>query len=468
MNQAKNQIYSRLSDMRKRNSDNLEKLTDKCSLTDYAHLVKTSEQDGITFSIWTDALQTALNENEIVVIPPSDEPYYIDKSVLVPSNRIIEAKGATVQQMKGVRVLLLRNVSTADGTHYPIPDSIVHDCNIAIHGGRWVESIDRRAGYGQTGMYDENRSFYGVSTLMLFNNMVGLTLTDITFVHTSGFSVQLGDIKDVVIDNIIFEECYADGFHINGNSENLSVTNVRGQVGDDLVALNMYDWQNSSVNFGPMKNVLCENIFSPEDNPYKAMRIEAGIYYYDDNSSVDCGLFNAIIKNVTGINTFKMYYQTPVYSISDGEPEKGDVGSGDYIFFEDINVDLTGPIDELEPYLTSDPIRGTIAAFEIGMNIAHMSLEGVDFKYYPEKFPMSFLCCAGPKSCIANFGNGEIEVFDPYVSCTVGELRLKDILINGTKPDDIKPYIREISFDNINGDGRSTGSGKIEKIIYEK
>jgi len=466
MNPRKAQIYASLEQMTAANRAAQDALTREASLTDYASHVRTGMQDDTEIHIWTDAFRAALAENEIVRIPASAEPYYVDDSITIPSNRRISAEeGAVIRQMKGVRVLMFRNEHTADGTHAPIAAD-VRDCNIAICGGRWEESNTGRAGYGRTGMYDMERSFYGVSTCMFFNNMDGLTLTDLTFVHTAGFSVQMGDITNVLIDNITFVECFADGLHINGNTENVRITNVRGQVGDDLVALNMYDWQNSSVDFGPMKTVLCENLDLSADSHYKAMRIEPGVYYYDDNSSVDCGLYDAIIKNVRGINTFKLYYQTPAYRIIGGEPERGGPGSGDYLFFEDIKIDLNAPIDGFREYTESDPVRGAFAGFEFGANIGHLFFENIDLTLYPEKYPYSYLFCVGPKSCVT--GNGTVEVFDPYVSCEVGTVELTDIRVNGVQPDDIAPYIRAVTFDNINNDNRSTGSGTIANVVYHK
>jgi len=466
MNPRKAQIYASLERMTAANRAAQDALTREASLTDYVSHVRTGMQDDTEIRIWTDAFRAALAENEIVRIPASAEPYYVDDSITIPSNRRIFAEdGAVIRQMKGVRVLMFRNEHTADGTHAPIAAD-VRDCNIAICGGRWEESNTGRAGYGRTGMYDMERSFYGVSTCMFFNNMDGLTLTDLTFVHTAGFSVQMGDITNVLIDNITFVECFADGLHINGNTENVRITNVRGQVGDDLVALNMYDWQNSSVDFGPMKTVLCENLDLSADSHYKAMRIEPGVYYYDDNSSVDCGLYDAIIKNVRGINTFKLYYQTPAYRIIGGEPERGGPGSGDYLFFEDIKIDLNAPIDGFREYTESDPVRGAFAGFEFGANIGHLFFENIDLTLYPEKYPYSYLFCVGPKSCVT--GNGTVEVFDPYVSCEVGTVELTDIRVNGVQPDDIAPYIRAVTFDNINNDNRSTGRGTIASVIYNK
>ncbi len=247
-------------------------------------------------------------------------------------------------------------------------------------------------------------------------------------------------------------------------AENVCITNVRGQVGDDLVALNMYDWQDSSVDFGPTETVLCENLDLSVDSHCKAMRIEPGVYYYDDNSSVDCGLYDVIIKNVRGINTFKLYYQTPGYKIIGEEPERGGTGSGDYLFFEDIKIDLNAPIDGFREYKESDPVRGAFAGFEFGANIGHLFFENIDLTLYPEKYPLSYLFCVGPKSCVVS--NGTVEVFDPYVSCGAGTIELTNIHMNGVQPDDIAPYIRAVTFDNINNDNRSTGRGTIARVVY--
>ena len=358
---------------------------------------------------------------------------------------------------------MFRNEHTVDGTHFPIP-SDARDENISITGGIWEESIDHRAGYGKSGMIDEQRSFYGVSTAMFFNNLNGLTLENMVFRHTAGFAVQAGDISNAVMHGISFEECYADGLHINGNTKNAWIKDIKGQCGDDLVALNAYDWQNSSVDFGPMECVLCEDLELSPSSPYKAMRIQPGLYYYRDGSDIDCALNGVIVKNVRGIRTFKMYYQTPAYNIADEEPEKGAPGSGDWIFFEDICVDLASPLDAFREYTQSDPVRGTFAAFEIGANIKHLFLENIDLKLYRGRFPQSFLLCARPKSCLV--GDGTVEVFDPYVSCEVGSAELSDIRINGETPKKIEPFIREIVVDDINRDGRSTGRGKIDRIIY--
>lgn len=454
MNSVKAEILFKLENAEKENKSYRESLSKSAQITDYSFLV--DKKDDI--EIWTKAFQRAIDENEIVIIPERKEPYYIDNTIVVPSNRHIKAEGAVIRQSRGVKVLLLRNLSTADGTKMPI-NTQKKDCNISISGGRWEESRNTRGGYGTSGMYDENRSFYGVSTCMLFNNMENLNISNVTFAHTGGFAIQTGNIKNAVFENILFEECYADGVHINGNSENIIVRNISGKVGDDLVALNMYDWQNSSVTFGALKTVLCENLRPDTGESYKSLRILPGIYYYQDGTDVMCSADDIIIRDVKGIDAFKLYFQTPPYKIEE-QREKGNTGSGNNLFFENIDIDLCNPVDSLQEYETSDSVRGNFGAFEIGANIENIVFENIRITLYKDKYPLSHFICCGPKSAIIN-GN---EVFDPYVNSSVENIFFKDIYINGAKVENVQDYINTVEFNNVNKDNNSSGKGNIKNI----
>ena len=453
MEKIKNEIELLLKNTEKENERKASLLTDTCSLLDYA-------PNG---EIWTTAFQNALNEHEIVIIPKKDTPYYIDSSVKIPSNRkILADKDATICLCEGTDVLALRNEKTKDGTHEKITGE--KNENISIEGGVWKDWCPHRMGYGKSGKYDTSRTFFGVSTFMLFNNLDRLTLKNMTFVSCGGFAVQLGDISNVVIENIEFISCYADGIHVNGNTKNIYIKNVRGEVGDDLVALNMYDWQNSSINFGPCENVICQDLFLSPSSHYKAMRIEPGIYKYANGETLDCALYNAIIRRVENIKTFKLYCQTPPYT-PPAKPEWAEVGSGDNIFFEDIKIDLDSPIDPLDEYLNSHELKGTFAGFEFGLNAKSVYLKNVDITLHREKYPLSYLACIGPKS--VRFENGT-EVFDPYFSSTVENLHIENVTVNGQCPTDISPYVKEICFDKLYDDIESSGKGKFENIIYKE
>ncbi len=420
------------------------------SVLNYSELVYTDESGN---KIWTKAFQKAFNENKYILIPASDTPYYIDDTLILSSGRHIKAEeGAIICQCPNVKVILLKN------------DDVKGSQNISITGGTWAESYRERKGYGKSGMYDKNRSRYGVSACMFFDNIENLCLTNMTFAHTAAFSVQVSNLKNGFFENITFKSCYADGLHFNGNTSNLIIRNIKGQVADDLVALNMFDWLDSTACFGPMDTVLCEDLELSQDSPYKAFRLQPGIYFPEKGSPIHCTAENIIIRKVRGIKTFKMYLQTPKYRIG-LKPEKGAASKADNIFFEDIEVDLTGPIDELPEYMNSDPIRGTFAAFEIGADIENLYFENIDLKLYKDKYPMSYFLSAGPKSCVLHAPTEDVEVFDPYLSSTVKNIHFKDIKINGGHITHLKPFTKEIIFDDINNDGMSTGFGKIHNIL---
>ena len=55
-----------------------------------------------------------------------------------------------------------------------------------------------------------------------------------------------------------------------------------------------------------------------------------------------------------------------------------------------------------------------------------------------------------------------MEIFDPYVSCRVDTLAFKDVLVNGRQPLDMRAEVFCTVFEDLNGDGNSTGRGEVE------
>lgn len=443
-------IEKDLLEMKKENEYISRALCKTARLTDYsAH-----------GNVWTSALQRAIDENEVIIIPERDEPYILDASVIIPSNRRIIAEGrARIVLAEGTKVLMLRNANVADGTHERIARGTQNE-NISIEGGIWEECHTRRGGYGRSGMFDAERSLFGVSTCFFFNNVDRLTLKNMTFRRTGGFAIQIGDARNVVVEGIRFEGCFADGVHINGGVENAYVKDIRGSVGDDLVALNMYDWLDSSVNFGPTRNVLCEDLALSEESPYKAIRLLPGVYKFDDGTKIDCSLTNAIFRRVSGIKTFKFYCQTPRYD-KGCSPEPVEIGSGDNVLFDDIDIELDEPIDKLQPYLTADPITGAFAAFELGSNIENLFFRDIRLCLDRGRFPESHFLTVGPKSVRI----GDTELFDPYFSSEVSNVYFENVSVNGERVDSLTPFVREIEFDALYPDMPSTAKGTVKSII---
>lgn len=439
------------------------KLSDRVSLADYAP--KVTVVNGT--NVWTAALQQAIDEHEIVVIPARQATYYIDGTVRIPSNRRIEAEGATIALLPGTDVVMLRNEKAADGTLAPTHQN-PRDDNIAIIGGRWEDWRRARAGYGRSGRWDMSErklgNYYGVSTLMLFICCDHITLKGVTFAHASAFAYQGGNSSDVHLTDTVFDRCTADGYHLNGNLSRVHIRNARGQVGDDLVALNAYDWLNSSVTFGPQKTILCEDLELVGPG-YPAIRILPATYRYKDGTEVDCAISDVIFRRVKGIKCFKMYLQTPNYAVGT-EPEWSKIGSGGNLHFEDIEIDLDRPIDLFEAYTGSDPVRGHFGAFEFGANLTSIHFKNLKVKFHADRYPLSHLAVVGPKSVRLTGRKGEPrEVFDPYVNCRVGKVVVENLEATGVVP---AKLVHATVFDDVNGDGRSSGRGEIADIRISK
>lgn len=448
---AKEQILASALEAKRKNCDATSRLTDSVVLTEYRHL--TSE--GVHGTVWTRALQTALDEHEIVIIPASQHIYWLDGTIIVPSNRRIEASGATIRLVPEFPYIMMCNKHIHDGTRAPI-DTSDRDMNISIHGGNWEESCTVR---GKRRLNAEHRkNFKGVQTCMLFNNLDHLTITDVTFAHATSFCVQIGDLTDGVFENFNFISCYADGLHVNGNCENLYVKNFRGHVGDDLVALNMYDWIGSSINYGPANNIYCENIISAPDSKAKMMRLQPGIFKFENGTLIDCSLTNIYVKHARGIFEYKLYFQSPRYRLGE-KPEGEGAGSADNIFFEDIEIIAQRPWYPDE----NDEKRGHFGMFFSNSNVGYLSLKNIQYTTTPSISSKTHLIAIGPMSCRRD----DKEVFDPYVSATLDILELEDIFVNGKRATEITDLIKIIEFDNVNEDGFSSGKGKVNHVILD-
>lgn len=456
MTDIKKTLRAELDAMSTENERKISTLTKTAGITEYEEYTK--EVNGL--KIWTEAFNRALSENETVTVPGGT--YYIDASIIMHSNNAIKAApDAVIKKAPGMKLLMLRNENVIDETKMPA-GGVRKDVNISVEGGIWDGSAIKRGIYGGAdgdGLFDSEDSMNGIYTSMLFSGAECVTVKNLKFLNSPGFSLQTGNAKNLYFCNIEFCGCFADGLHINGNTENVLAEHIRGQVGDDIVALNMYDWDNSSINFGPMKNVWCEDVELYEDGEYKAIRIQPGVYQFADGSEVSCDADRIVLKNIRGINNFKLYLQTNVYDLA--KPDIRKPGRGSDIFFEDIAVSLDKPIDELPPYMNSDPVCGAIAGFEFGAQLESVHFENIRLTTYPEKYPYSYLATVGPKSCLLE---GHLEVFDPYLTTEVENLYLKDIYVNGEKNDEPEKYIREICFDNIYDSPYASGSGKIKNI----
>ena len=413
--------------------------------------------------IWTGAFESAFLNYREIYIPKGR--YYIDKSIVIKSGTSVKAdENAEIILIKGTKTLLLRNESVIDGSDSKIDENAPADSDISIIGGVWGEENEQRAGYGASGCFDDNDGMHGVSTCFLFSGVNNLTLKNLTFVKTAGFACQIGRVNGFTIENLRFVGCFADGLHVNGGVRNGTVRNLSGHTEDDLIALNAYDWDNSSINFGCIENLTVDGIYPVGgENAHKSFRIQPGVYPYKDGGTEDCYIKNLTVKNVSGITTFKMYLQTPAYTRFPERPVG--VGRIENVTFENVCADTSSPVDRQPNYLNGDMVKGNFSTFEIGSNVYDIKFKNVRVTLNKEKYRNSYFMTVGPKSqFIPEKG---LELFDPYVVCTADKIIYDGVYINGEKIDDLTPYLKEVAFNKLYPSEIPFGHGKILSVVKE-
>ena len=424
-------------------------------VTEYTSYTKADE---FGRRIWTEAFAAAIKNNSKVYIP--NGLYYIDDTIVIPSHRMLKAdKNARICLVGTCKKVLIRNDAVIDGSSKRVEDSARFTNNINISGGIWSTEFSKRAEYGKLGIYDESDSLHGVHAMMLFSGVKNLWLQDMVFENSATFAIQIGRVRNFIIENIEFRRCFADGVHLNGDIKNGAVINVRGETEDDLVALNAYDWDNSTINNGPIENVTIDGVVC-EGGECHCMRFAPGILP-DNKGAIDCYVKNIHVKNVQGVSLFKLYLQTPPYV---GTPDGTSVGNIDEITFENIEVVKDRPSDNIPNMYSKDAVTGHFGVFELGSNINKLTLKNIKVKMNYEEYPdTAHFITIGPKSCYVE--SKRLEVFDPYACSVCRQIEFDDIVINGEKIEDLKPYIKEISFPRLYSSPMPFGRGKVEKIV---
>lgn len=452
MNQAKRRI-----NVIKKTVKNAFTFGKKVDVTRYAVYTKKIVDGEHEKIIWTNAFVAALKDNEHVYIP--EGLYYIDETVVIPSNRKITAhKKAEIRLLGGVNVVMFRNEDVIDGSGRIISKDEPKSENISISGGLWSTEFKKRAVYGTNGVIDECDSMHGVYTTMLFSGVKNLSLKNMSFKNTAAFAVQIGRAENAIIENIAFDNCFADGVHINGDVKNIAVSNITGNTEDDLIALNAYDWDNSTINNGSMQNVTVYNV-TAKGGSYHAMRLQSGITS-DALGNIDCFMKDIYLSRIVGVDGYKMYLQTPPYSdIPDGTK----VGKMDDIVIENLKIVKNRSTDGTYNYRNGDPITGHFGVFELGSNINNLTLKNIDVKLNVKDYPeTAHFITVGPKSCFLK--DEKIEIFDPYVTCKIQNIYYRNIKINGKKVDNLRDYVKEISFSNLYETKNAFGNGTVNNI----
>ena len=214
------------------------------------------------------AIQKALEGGDckVVFLPGV---YIIGKTLKVASKTWIKADKKTVIRFadgagKDADCFMLTNADPTVGNH-----------DIIIEGGTWDGN---NANNPRGPRYGPRPSYAGVA--ISFANVQNLTIRNLTVLNPESYSICLGEAKDFLVENIVFDQsiprCNQDGVHVNGFSQrgwirNLTVRSLTG-TNDDMVALNANDDITSMFNYGmkegPIRDMRIENLSSKDAHTF--------------------------------------------------------------------------------------------------------------------------------------------------------------------------------------------------------
>jgi hypothetical protein len=424
-------------------------------VTDYAALVRSetwqqawdpeSRQMGavhsVTGSIWSDAIASCLQENGCVFIPKTPAPVYIDRPIVLHSGDRLSVHPETEIRLKtGVTgTCMLRNSNIVFSQSSPITPFAGADQGILIEGGIWSDQCNE--GHGHGGAYDTEGSMPGSNGMFLLHNISGLTVRNVLFRDCSAFAIQLGNANNFVVENITIDES-ADGIHIEGPSAHGIIRRISAKTNDDVVALNAWDWDSSSLTFGAITDILVEDVETPSGYTWSELRLLPGTKVFPNGETLACDIRRCIFRDIRGVHTIKMYDQPNLARPEDDFADP--IGKMSDLFFADIRVDGI----QLSDYYD----KSSDAVFDICANIDTLSIRNVRFNYTPGENDMArYLVSVGPKALTWPRGSNppaEVwvppvhyqnqariplddwkEVFNPNANPVVTKLQIKDIYL---------------------------------------
>ena len=148
------------------------------------------------------------------------------------------------------------------------------------------------------------------------------------------------------MDGLTLDAHRRDGVHVNGPASRGVIRNIRGDSQDDTVALNAWEWKNYAPSFGPIHDVLIEDVTgAPEGVPAaNAIRLLPGVKRFENGTTLDCPLENITLRRISDIREFKLYDQPNLELGRDKDFSLG-VGAVKNIHFEDLTFNRPGLIE---------------------------------------------------------------------------------------------------------------------------
>ena len=241
-----------------------------------------------------------------IALPAPEKCYMISKTLKIHSNQCLKlGRNTTVMLTNKANCAMIENADfhryaeniCIDGgiwdmnhnNQWPHPGAFPDENGLTlwdkIHENRWdLTSVRKRTTFVE-GVY--------TGMCMRFCRIKRFILRNITVKNPVVYAVQMGYIEDFTVSDIFFDftegspkKINMDGIHLEGDSRNGSILNIKGATHDDLVAITADDGL-----CGPIENILVDGIFAC--GSHSAVRV------------LSCC---STVKNITIRNVFGSYY----------------------------------------------------------------------------------------------------------------------------------------------------------------
>ncbi|MDY4976985.1 MAG: hypothetical protein SO147_08835 [Clostridia bacterium] len=430
-------------------------------LTSIAPVDNGGEWHVMSGEITRETIQQALELYQRVEIPNIGKPVVLDGPVVLSSNHHLKvAREQLMLQGEGVETCLVRNEHIQNGAFH-MPNG-TRDRNISVQGGIWKTALGKRA------YTDHEKSMRGAFGIIILCCVEQVSVTDLTVLDSSSYGVQLSDCADFTVENLHFQQHHKDGVHINGPATRGVIRNLTGEkMGDDMVALNAWDWQTSAITFGTIDHLVVEHVQSNQNE----LRLLPGQKVFEDGTRVDCDIRDCVLEDISGIYTFKMYAQPNIANAISGIHDvSGTVGRIEHVFVRNISFVKVTPSG-----LNGLPVK---SLFEICADCNDIVLEDIRVNNSLQECREMDVCLVnvGPLSAVWKNGSERPEdwgeVFDPDAVCRVDRLHLNRIQFAGERVTDPGHLVRTVTM-KINPDypkttpRGGTGYGTVGEVTVE-
>lgn len=373
----------------------------------------------VTGEIWTAAFQRRIDQTRRLEIPARPEPYYLDGPLVLPAGAtLVAAPQAEIRLVPGTGTCMVRNehvVGFADG---PVPADCQPDADITIQGGIWttLATAPGESNGNTRGHSSRHEPVPGCHGVILLHNVRRVTVRDVTIRESRPFGVHLGNAREFTVDGVTLDRQGRDGVHVDGPASVGVIRRVSGDSRDDPVSLTAWDWRQYSATFGPISDIVVEDIVgAPEDRQgTDAIRLLPGVKRFPDGTLLDCPISNVVLRRVTDIREFKCYDQ-PNLEVPAGTDQSERVGRLENVRFEELLFRRPGTI-------------------EVHADTDGLVIEGVTLACaVPDTW---HLLAIGPKSQTYQGRSTDPsswrEIFAPDRDCTVRNVRIAGVRLAGT------------------------------------